>query len=201
MRLFITVAACMILWAPATMAQEGIEKDLEAVNSLLKQVAKQLDEVRTENATLSKEIEKLKQPRTAAIPSGAVVAFDLPNGCPQGWKDLNESDPGKFAKRAIIVIDPKDDDTTKFGYREDGGEEMVKLSVGQMPVHRHNTTNPDKGLQWGLGGGQDRSVNEKVAQGDWFSTRPASSITHDAGGSQHHNNMPPYIALYFCKKT
>ena len=30
--------------------------------------------------------------------------------------------------------------------------------------------------------------------------KPRNLVTNGMGASEPHNNMPPYIALYFCKK-
>ena len=76
---------------------------------------------------------------------------------------------------------------------EIGGEREVTLTIPQMPTHGHrvqyggadtavNDSNMDPGSNWGVRG----------------TIGPA--ITSEAGGNQPHPNMPPYIALYFCKK-
>ena len=68
-----------------------------------------------------------------------------------------------------------------------GGEEEHALTVGEMPSHQHTVT-CGSGGDTGLGSGST-----------WTSTITAR--TNAAGGSQPHNNMPPYLAVYIWKRT
>lgn len=85
-----------------------------------------------------------------------------------------------------------------------GGEQNHTLSVAEMPTHIHvasgsnavgNQTTPGS-----VGGGnifaQDPG-NAYTGQAQSLLAFPAGTITN-AGGSQAHQNMQPYLALSFC---
>ena len=84
-----------------------------------------------------------------------------------------------------------------------GGEEEVTLTPKQMPKHNHFlSSQPNTNPHDGLGGssanyGLDENYRNAEPSGRWGRMERMISET---GDSQHHNNMPPYIALYFCKK-
>lgn len=73
-----------------------------------------------------------------------------------------------------------------------GGEETHTLTIDEMPSHTHSMyggdgqRNADNGSDWGKQG-----VNV-------LSKEIATTFT---GGSQPHNNMPPYLAVYMWKRT
>ena len=74
---------------------------------------------------------------------------------------------------------------------ETGGESEVKLTVDQMPSHSHGV-NFDQIWSWG---GTTSLATTKDG--------PYAGVGYirDAGGSQPHNNMPPYLAVYIWKRT
>ncbi len=82
-----------------------------------------------------------------------------------------------------------------------GGVEMVTLTEAQMPNHTHTpvasgsaaNTNDPSGHFPAAGAG--RGANRYSASGTVVSM--ASNTLADAGGSQSHNNMQPYIAINF----
>ncbi len=157
---------------------------------------------------LQAEIEPLK-----ALLQGAVIAFhrsENEGACPPRWKRF-EPAAGRFVVGAGVNTwtdvagrplkdhpSLKDDSAGAVG-----GEEVHQLSIGEMPVHNHNnfdtaeqndynqllTYRKDNGY---TGKYFDGSVGELAYQNG----RPITS----AGGDQPHNNMPPYIALYYCIK-
>lgn len=75
-----------------------------------------------------------------------------------------------------------------------GGEEEHVLTNPEMPSHSHPQSNNN--YYW-IGNGNNPQ-NEVFSKGRYeFTTTTKVSAQ---GGNQPHNNMPPYIALYFCKK-
>lgn len=157
---------------------------------------------------------------------GAVVAFDIENGCPAGWSAFEEAG-GRFIIGAVseddlgdipgdFRRDARNADLNARPFGEPGGEQMVVLSEGQMPRHSHSS-----GTLEARPSGDLFHVNETLGtllgpSGNLgvvllgSSTYAANTGAHghaiagevgDAGRSEPHPNMPPYIALYYCKKT
>ena len=137
-----------------------------------------------------------------ALPRGAVVAFDRAS-CPDGWVPFRDAD-GRMILGAMDNGDPD------FVWHEKGGEKNVTLSLSQMPRHRHhifsnNNSRGPGGLSAGsavqsVGTGGNLGQHEYAMRGTSTPGEPDVGVASEAGGSEPHNNMPPYIALYFCKK-
>lgn len=70
-----------------------------------------------------------------------------------------------------------------------GGEVYHTLTIAEMPSHTHNT------------------LNQQLAIGYGDISAPSThDITYEAptsatGGSQAHNNMPPYLVVFIWKRT
>ena len=77
----------------------------------------------------------------------------------------------------------------EYKYRDHGGVEQVTLTEAQMPSHRHTMS-----YQRTSGIGREHGL---AAAGQAGTDNKKSS---PAGSDRPHANMPPYIALYFCKK-
>ncbi len=76
-----------------------------------------------------------------------------------------------------------------------GGELEVTLTEAEMPRHSHGHQDSfwDTDTQ--------PPPKASLAGGTWgYEISTADKSTLPAGRGQPHNNMPPYIALYFCKK-
>lgn len=133
-----------------------------------------------------------------AFPSDAVVPFARgrpsgaqPNGvaddpCPDGWTRYREADG-----RMILGVGPSDDPFRK------SGERTHSLTVAEMPSHDHGVymslrEGPGHALMWS----NNPSPGNDVASNSQ-GPEPAGVLE---GGGEPHDNMPPYIALYFCKK-
>ena len=83
-----------------------------------------------------------------------------------------------------------------------GGVESVVLTTGQMPAHNHsvpcstaraNSATPTAGAVWAASSGRDNNYS---------SARPDSTLAPGAitanGGSQPHENRPPFLTLNYC---
>ena len=86
---------------------------------------------------------------------------------------------------------------------ETGGEAAVTLTSSEMPSHNHAAAcSPDAGRETGLG---DANVwadagggrGEKVYASSGGATM-ASGALGAAGGNSPHNNMPPYLTVFYC---
>lgn len=136
----------------------------------------------------------------SAVPTGAVVSFDRPSGCPRGWVEFEPA-----ADRFIIGVGevyrlPYDQGRPQY---QTGGERETVLTVNQLPPHNHEVIDPGHVHPNWLGtrdGNEAGFAAERGAVSDRFSAETGISIA-DTGLGQAHNNMPPYIALYFCKKV
>ncbi|MEO0525424.1 MAG: hypothetical protein AAF088_21165, partial [Pseudomonadota bacterium] len=162
-----------------------------------------------------------------AIPSGAVLAFDLPNGCPMGWNTFEEATSraivGAYSDRAAGNINaPTEDENGQAlsarHYRSWGGTETHKLEVSELPSHDHDASNlktakDGQHAHVTAGGGGEGRGEGVIDEGP--RTDRAATITltgsgpHEhgivgtvsaKGGGAPHNNMPPYLALHYCKK-
>ena len=168
---------CSTQLAPKSPASEVFA----CMRSLESQIAKL-----SEDVSLARRIEGLIE----VIPRGAVLAFDLARGCPKGWSNFEEAD-GRF----LLGVEET------YLYRREGGEEEVTLKVKEMPAHSHTVAVPKN---WATAKIVDELEGKPV--GNLFNR--IISETNVAGGpseaksgeAKPHNNMPPFIVLYFCKK-
>lgn len=74
-----------------------------------------------------------------------------------------------------------------------GGEATHKLTIDEMPKHRHEMIMRNTGSN-----AYNQPYPPYTASGD-TTTTPAGMDY--AGGDQPHNNMPPYLAVYVWKRT
>lgn len=86
-----------------------------------------------------------------------------------------------------------------------GGEEKHTLTVSEMPAHQHSM-NETVYMDTQVRGGTQIFLNDNTSGGRWLSTKrhdrlEISDIASGAtGGSQAHNNLPPYLSLNFIIK-
>ncbi|MCE8510077.1 hypothetical protein KBY28_16620 [Ruegeria pomeroyi] len=146
------------------------------------------------------------------VPNGAVIAYDLPEGCPPGWSNLGNKWKGRMIVAAI------EDANDTYGFGKSSGRATHTLTLAELPGHRHvGVTSSANAVPFlrivapnGLGylenhmpgwssGGNIADISNTLP--------PASAHTHnfatDLGEGlegREHNNMPPYVALYYCRK-
>lgn len=167
----------------AALLLPGLAAAEEVGAQPLKAVFDELDALKGRLATLESENESLRA--AAQIPSGAVMAFDLANGCPDEWSLISD-----FEGR--VIVGAHKDRAAEFGYRAIGGEEKHRLTVEQMPKHQH-------AFIGGVGGGE-HDIQFKSAGKGIAKLKPGQTVTISAGKGEPFTNMPPYMALFFCKK-
>lgn len=142
----------------------------------------------------------------AKLPSGAVIAFAGTEAqpCPsRGW-ELFEKAKGRFIVGAGHGLRSK---LTPHQSGDIGGEEKVILTVSEMPEHNHFVSS-GYGPNWhdGLAGsaapeGIDRKFNDpnpKIRRDGGHGIH--KELIGNTGGNKAHNNMPPFLALYYCMK-
>lgn len=139
------------------------------------------------------------------VPAGAIVAFDDFSGCPLGWSIYTPA-TARMIVGAGDSFHPKHNEwfmrlpsggeerkvLPSYPVQSSGGELEHLLTTREMPSHTHKGKNGS--AVNGTGGNNmhtwDTSLqNPQIGRG-----------VEPTGGGQPHNNMPPYIALYFCKK-
>lgn len=94
------------------------------------------------------------------------------------------------AGKTLVGVDTTD---TDFNASEKtGGEKTHTLTIDEMPSHNHNKLK----LRWGTASGAN-AVYGSNGTGNG-SDRDSESYE---GGGLPHNNMPPYITVYFWKRV
>jgi len=76
-----------------------------------------------------------------------------------------------------------------------GGELEVTLTEAQMPIHNHSSGSYNLLL---TRDGKE-TAEHVTGPAQWPNVRRGEVIANTGGGNSRPN-MPPYIALYFCKK-
>lgn len=80
----------------------------------------------------------------------------------------------------------------KYEVGSEGGEETHKLTVEEMPSHSHVY----QVTSW-----VERTGDIKDASDSEYIDYEKNRNTEKTGGDQPHNNMPPYLAVYFWLRT
>ena len=163
-------------------------------------------------AEMDQEIQSLKNKNQTitdndSIAKGAIVAFDRTPSkpCPDGWTVWREA-----TSRVIIgagnnedsyehkyIYDQYGNKLTPRGYREHGGSEWETLSIAQMPEHNHGNGIFDKLL---VQNSKNTTSHATDSSGSTEINQKDTGAILSSGGGQAHNNMPPFVALYYCKK-
>ena len=146
-----------------------------------------------------------KQPQPL-LQSGAVIAFNRSerSRCPEGWRVFEE-----VSGRFIVGAGPHSKNVNRNGKKLSiypsfldapenavGGAERTTLAVDELPTHRHGHSEDYDRVFAKFDGGSYQSSNIKKIDGGYGWVEIASD-----GKGKAHENMPPYIALYFCIQT
>lgn len=150
-----------------------------------------------------------------SLPSGAVVAFEAK--CPSGWSRFEPA-----ASRVILGASTKDEldngpSRLRRGSNGDelnarplgsyGGTEQVTLKPAQMPSHSHTVTSspPGRDIHDGFTGSGEHYGLSPVYDPAMATTSNWPEVQHPhfmstEGAGDPHFNMPPYVALQYCRK-
>lgn len=155
------------------------------------------------SAKLTAALSRIEALESELVPfrsaEGIVAAFDRSqqDACPRGWSIFKEG-----GGRVIVGAgtntntDQNGSDLTDHAALRDdpvksvGGEEQHTLTEKEIPEHSHST------VQMIADNGIDGVDSTTTASGDHHN-EPRD--TGKAGGGEAHNNMPPYVALFYCK--
>jgi microcystin-dependent protein len=135
----------------------------------------------TANTKLNGDVDIPKWKGMISMWSGDVTKI------PSGWALCDGTNGTPDLRGRFIVGHGKGDGLTERKITEKGGEENVTLTEAQMPVHNHPATRFDGNNSCTCGGGG-------CACSMGFAT------TDNRGGSQPHNNMPPFYVLAYIIK-
>ena len=145
---------------------------------------------------LKDEVELLKKQKQA-VPIGLIALWGKPaSEIPAGWREYVN-----LRGKMPIGLDPdyikRPEDSQDYQLNsllKQGGERSHKLTIEEMPKHKHDTVNDASG-----------SDDNSKGYGSAF-TMDTDEITYDrknlmriepTGGDQPHNNMPPYRVVQF----
>lgn len=126
----------------------------------------------------------------------SITPFDIYNLYPVGsiYMSVNSTNPSNYFGGTWERIKGKfllaaDDNIYKLG--DTGGEATHTLTINEMPSHTHKYL-----LSYG---GNDPASGFNY--GNTLAGMFDASFSKSAGGSQAHNNMPPYLAVYIWKRV
>jgi hypothetical protein len=135
---------------------------------------------------------------TIVIPVGAVVAFDLPDGCPKDgqWTPFGEANNRVIVGAAGLASTPEQGDDgvalVQRRFRERAGADSTKLAVANLPAF-------DVPLFYSTALDEGDKPAEMVR--NITADRGNHAVQLKAGGSaERFARTMPSIALYMCKK-
>lgn len=115
---------------------------------------------------------------------------------PTGWAECNGQNGTPDLRGRFPLAYNNSQGATANAIGKTGGEERVTLNVNQIPSHTHTGTIEGDGWGtdiWTRVAGVDSGADNSGSHSHTFTT-------HASGGSQSHNNMPPYYVLKFIIK-
>lgn len=136
----------------------------------------------------------------AALPDGAVVAFDLPAGCPEenGWYPFHEAD-------GMVIIGAGG----AYRYRVVGGESDIVLIKENLPIHTHeyddiyyssDVGRPEGTVPIEVPKQRGLTVPNDDNNTGWAIPRETKVSSFSGDGPREISNMQPYIPLHFCRR-
>ncbi len=85
-----------------------------------------------------------------------------------------------------------------FNQGEVGGEAAHTLITAELPTHTHGAVASSNVADQGSPAGNYWAVESSNAYSSSAGSAMASQALASVGGSQPHNNMPPYLVVSFC---
>jgi microcystin-dependent protein len=85
-----------------------------------------------------------------------------------------------------------------FTLGQNGGEQTHTLTNLEMPQHTHAATASSNSANLGAAPGNFWANGDQAAYASSVNTTMTAAAVSNIGGSQPHDNMPPYLVLNFC---
>jgi hypothetical protein len=148
------------------------------------------------------------------MPQGAVVAFSVESGCPAKWEQYKPATArviigagANFPTDSSSSKDDRGEPLSPKGFLEYRGEQKHLLTKAELPKERVFFA-VFKSSEFSLvnsGYPGDRFVGANPKGGPPLGTGAAGTfdtrVTEPMGEGTPHSVMPPYVALYYCRKT
>jgi hypothetical protein len=132
----------------------------------------------------------------AFVPKGTIVMWHGQDKAPQGWAFCDGGE-GRPDLRGRFILSSTYSNTV-IGFEDKvgntAGERNVTLTVEQIPSHAHDMNNKQCALT------RKSSSGQNFDGGSFGNCTPSQQFTQSTGGSQPHNNMPPYYVLAYIIK-
>lgn len=192
---------------------------VSAVNSAVEKSASDLKKTDDKIGSLASLLTTKKDNIVAAVNEiyKLVSANILEKTYPVGsvYMSFNETSPAKLFGGTWAEIGSENeelfplftavDNAGGFVSGSVGGEADVKLTINQIPSHTHPLSD-GKGLVVSVGTKSDQIGNPALGfvmqtQQSWSGYNKGALAVGNSGGSQAHNNMPPYIRVYAWRRT
>ena len=152
-----------------------------------------------------KELDKAYQnTASSAYPEGTVLIANKALSAEMkasGWCYFTQLQD-RFPVAVNAGIDNGNSELTQYKNGSSGGAEMVTLTIDQMPKHRHKVfgkqikgAGGDQHYIWGPAE-NETDYNKNLLSGNYL-----NYYIGETGGSQPHENRPPFRAVYFIIKS
>lgn len=157
------------------------------------------------------EVKRLsKEVSASSVPSGTILPwYGALGSIPTGYALCNGSNGTPDLRNRFLV-----GAGSSYSLGNTGGANTVTLNTNQIPSHAHTRgTMEISGRLWAgwMGGnGAFRTIGHAGASGDgnawvndlmdFYASRTWTGETSYVGGSQAHENRPPYYAVYYIMK-
>lgn len=127
------------------------------------------------------------------VPPGVIALWSgTVDTIPSGWA-LCDGTNGTPDLRNRFILGASD----TYANKSVGGASRVTLTQNQMPIHSHVIDTINSLQEQHQHTGLSIAVSAEISGGDYSRT---TRTTQSSGGGQAHENMPPYMALYFIMK-